>query len=216
MSEGNNVIGYVRVSTEEEGSSPPLLEAQRRAIRGECRRRGWRLLRFEDDIAGAITTHSRPGLERALAACAAGEAQGLVVARLDRVAHSLLEFASLVQRALREGFNLVVIEQGFDLSTLHGRAAADMLVVFAEYERELISERIKAALAVVTKTGTKSGKPIGRPRTLPAKVRNRIRRLHRAGNSYSEIARTLNTEAVPTAHGGRWHASTVRKITSGF
>lgn len=215
MNDENKVIGYVRISTEEEGSSPPLLEAQRRAIRKECKRRGWHLLRFEEDIAGATATHKRPGLEGALAACAAGEAQGLVVAKLDRLTRSLLDFASLVRRAQREGYDLVVIEQGFDLSTSHGRAVADLLVVFAQYERELISEQIKAGLALVKKTGTKSGKAIGRPRTLPATVRSRIRRLHRAGRSYSEIARRLNAEAVPTAHGGRWHASTVRKIVSG-
>lgn len=216
MNKGNKVIGYVRGSTDEQGSSRPLLDAQRRAIRGECKRRGWRLLRIEEDIADAMATNNRPGLERALAACAAGEAQGLAVAKLDYLTRSLLDFASLVQRAQREGFDLVVVEQGFDLSTSHGRALADMLVVFAQYERELISEQIKAGLAVVRKTGTKSGRPIGRPRALPADVRARIRRLHRAGNSYSEIARKLNAEAVPTAHGGTWHASTVRTIVSSY
>ena len=186
MTEGMQVIGYVRVSTDEQGVSGIGLEAQRRAIRVECKNRGWKLLRIEEDVASGKSTNGRPGLERALAGCAAGEAQGLVAAKLDRITRSLLDFAKLVQEAQRRGYDLVVIEQGFDLSTSHGRAMAGMLAVFAEFERELISDRITAALAIVKKRTPKQlrqlseergveVKAIGRPRTLPANVRQRIR-----------------------------------------
>ena len=139
----------------------------------------------------------------------------MVAAKLDRITRSLLDFASLVQEAQRRGYDLVVIEQGFDLSTSHGRAMAGMLAVFAEYERELVSDRIRAALAVAKRKGTKSGKPIGRPRALPANVRARNRRLHKAGHGLADISRRLNADGVPTAHGGRrWYASAVRAIVN--
>ncbi|MBA2741595.1 MAG: recombinase family protein [Actinobacteria bacterium] len=205
MSEGIKVIGYVRVSAEEHDSSGALLDAQRRAISAECKRRGWRLLPFEEDIADGKATTDRPGLERALAACAAGDAQVLITATLETLSRSFADFGRLIERAQSEGWDIVVLDPALDLSTPAGRRCAGVLARVARWEREITGRRIKAALAVSTKKA-------GRPRTLPVNVGARIRRLHKTGHSYSEIARRLNAENVPTAHGGTWHASTVRKI----
>ncbi len=207
MTEGTRVIGYLCVSTDEQGKSGLGLEAQRRAIRKECDHRGWILLRFEEDVASGKTTNGRPGLKRALDACASGEAQALIAAKLDRLSRSVVDFGRLIERAQKEGWDIIVLDPALDLSTPGGRLCAGVLVQVAQWEREIVGQRIKEALAVTTKR-------VGRPRTLPANVRQRIRRLHRSGRSYAEIARRLNEEGVPTAHGGRWHASTVRKISS--
>lgn len=207
MTEGMGLVGYLRVSTNEQGKSGLGLEAQRRAIRKECDHRGWQLLRFEEDIAAGKRTNGRPGLERALVACSSGEAQGLITAKLDRLSRSVVDFGRLIERAQKEGWDIVVLDPALDLSTPGGRLCAGVVVQVARWEREIIGERIKAALAVSTKRA-------GRPRSLPANVRQRIRRLHRSGHSYSGIAGRLNAEGVPTAHGGRWHASTIRKIST--
>jgi DNA invertase Pin-like site-specific DNA recombinase len=213
MTSGAEVIGYARVSTEQQGESRVGLEAQRAAIEAECERRGWQLVGLEHDVQSGQSTNGRDGLQRALEAARAGDVSGVVAAKLDRLTRSLLDFAGLVQDAQRHGYNLVVVDQAFDLATPHGRAMAGMLAVFAEYERELISERVKRALAVVKARGPAPGKkPIGRPAVMDPKVRARIRRMRRTGKSLGAIAERLNADAVPTAHGGqRWHASTVRR-----
>jgi DNA invertase Pin-like site-specific DNA recombinase len=80
VTEGTTVIGYARVSTEEQGAEGAGLEAQRAAIRAECDRRGWILDRIEEDVLSGKSL-KRPGLQRAVDDCRAGEADGLVVAK---------------------------------------------------------------------------------------------------------------------------------------
>jgi len=82
MGNETRVVGYIRVSTEEQGGSGAGLEAQRDAIRGECERRGWALLRIDEDVLSGRTMR-RPGLQVALESCRAGDVSGLVVAKLD-------------------------------------------------------------------------------------------------------------------------------------
>ena len=105
----------------------------------------------------------------------------------------------------------MIVDQAFDLGTPHGRAMARMLAVFAEYERELISERTKAALAVKRAQGV----PIGRPRSMDEDVRKRIKQMRANGMGLSAIAEVLNANRVQTARGGRcWYPSTVRQVVS--
>lgn len=79
------VIGYVRVSTEEQGMSGAGLQAQRAAIRSECERRGWTLVAIAEDIGRSGKDLKRPGVQAALEALGAGQASALVVAKLDRL-----------------------------------------------------------------------------------------------------------------------------------
>jgi DNA invertase Pin-like site-specific DNA recombinase len=86
---------------------------------------------------------------------------------------------------------------------------ANVLATFAQFERRLISQRTKEALAVKKAQGVR----LGRPRTMPASTRRRIERDRAKGKSLTAIAAALNDAGVPTAHGGqRWHASTVRAV----
>lgn len=81
-----SVVGYVRVSTAEQADSGAGLEAQRRAIESEAARRGWKLVQvFEDAGASGKSMNGRSGLQEALQAVEAGQAEGLVVAKLDRL-----------------------------------------------------------------------------------------------------------------------------------
>jgi DNA invertase Pin-like site-specific DNA recombinase len=203
-------IGYCRVSTLEQGDSGLGLESQRAAIEQECERRGWALLRIEEDVASGKKRNGRPGLARALEACESREANCLIAAKLDRITRSLLSFAELVEEAKTGGYDLVVIDQSFDLGTPHGKAMAGMLAVFAEYERELIGQRTSQALQAKKAQGFK----LGRPRTMDEGTRKRILRERRKGLSYRAIAEGLNRDKVPTAQGGsKWHAATVRKAS---
>jgi DNA invertase Pin-like site-specific DNA recombinase len=204
------LIGYLRVSTEEQADSGAGLQAQRRAIRNECQRSGYELVGISEDAGSSgKSLRGRPALNEALAAIERGEADGLIVAKLDRLSRSLLDFATLMERSTRQGWTLIALDLGVDTHTPSGEMLANVLAVFAQFERRLISQRTREALAVRKEQGVR----LGRPQTLPGNVRTRIRKQHRAGNSYSQIARHLNNDAIPTAHGGkRWYPATVRKI----
>jgi predicted site-specific integrase-resolvase len=89
------VVGYTRVSTEEQGTNGAGLDAQRTAIRAECDRRSWDLVRIHEDVLSGRSMN-RPGLQNALAACRGGEAIGLVVAKLDRLSRSIVDFGNLL------------------------------------------------------------------------------------------------------------------------
>ncbi len=199
--------GYIRVSTEEQADSGAGLEAQRRGITEAAAVRGWELLRIFEDHASGKSMNGRKGLKEALRMIEAGEAEALVVAKLDRLSRSLMDFAALMERSRRRGWALVALDLGVDTSTPSGEMMANVLAVFAQFERRMIGQRTKDALAVKRAQGVR----LGRPASLAAGVRSRIRRMHSHGRSLSAIAQELNAEGVPTAHGGRaWYPSTVR------
>jgi DNA invertase Pin-like site-specific DNA recombinase len=213
MTEGTRVCAYVRCSTEEQADKGASLEAQRHAVKLEARRHGWKLADSDifSDVASGKSLGNRPGLEAAIEAVESGRCAGLIVSKLDRLSRNVRDFAGLLERFQRAGWGLVVMDLGVDTSTIMGAAMAQMVSVFAELERKRIGERTREGLAAKQAAGTLKG-PLGRPRALPDKIRERIRSLSRGGESYSAIARLLDSENVPTAHGGRWQAATVRKI----
>ena len=101
VGDGEKVIGYVRVSTEEQSVSGAGLEAQRVAIQAECARRGWELAGVEKDVLSGKSL--KPGLQAALESCRSGEVGGIVVAKLDRLSRSLVDFANLLEGRRRKG-----------------------------------------------------------------------------------------------------------------
>jgi DNA invertase Pin-like site-specific DNA recombinase len=87
-------IGYVRVSTEEQATSRAGLEAQRSAIAAEAERRGWTLVEIVEDAGYSAKDLRRPGIRAVLNAMTTNEAETLVVAKLDRLSRSMLDFAT--------------------------------------------------------------------------------------------------------------------------
>src|SRR5437868_6572289 len=104
-----SVVGYARVSSGEQGESGAGLKAQKRAIREECARRGWHLVRIDEDVLSGKSM-KRPGLIAALDSCRVGETTGLVVAKLDRLSRSVVDFAKVLEEAHKRQFNVVVLD----------------------------------------------------------------------------------------------------------
>jgi DNA invertase Pin-like site-specific DNA recombinase len=203
------VIGYVRVSTEEQALSGAGLEAQRRAITAECKRRGWELVETIEGAGYSAKDLKRPGVQEALRALEAGEAKALVVAKLDRLSRSLLDFAALMATAQKQNWALVALDCAVDTSTPAGEAMAHMLATFGQFERRLIGQRTKEALAAKKASGVR----LGRPPTVPQSVARRIQRQRARGESLRAIADGLNRDKVATAQGGKqWYAATVRHV----
>lgn len=214
--ERTRVVGYIRVSTDEQAGSGLGLEAQRLAIVAEAQRRGWELAAIHEDAgASGKTMEKRPALAEALEAVQSGQAGALVVAKLDRLSRSLLDFAGLMEQSRRQGWALVALDLGVDTTTPAGEMVANVMATFAQFERRLIGERTRSALAVRKAQGMR----LGRPRSLPDDVVERIRaecagRVNDRGQPlYSAIARGLNNDEIPTAQGGaKWYPSTVRAV----
>ena len=143
--------------------------------------------------------NGRPGLQEALQAVERDDAQALVVAKLDRLSRSLLDFASLMDRGRKRGWSLVALDLGVDTSTPSGEMMASVLATFAQFERRLIGQRTRDALAVKRAQGVQ----LGRPREISEQVVERIGNLHATGLTVAAIARKLNDENVPTPRGGR-------------
>lgn len=202
-------IGYVRVSTSEQAESGAGLESQRRAIAATCDHRGWRLVEIVEDAGLSGKSLNRPGLHRAVESIEAGAAQVLVTAKLDRLSRSLIDFASLMERSRRRGWGIVALDLGVDTSTPQGEMMASVMASFAQYERRLIGQRTKEALAVKRSEGVVLGRPrITRPETVAA-----VMALRAKGLTYRAIATELERQGHQPPHGGdRWHNNTVRRI----
>ncbi|MGZ4538682.1 MAG: recombinase family protein [Blastococcus sp.] len=202
----NTVLGYVRVSTEEQAVSGLGLADQRAAIERAAQQRGWPTVIYISDEGYSAKSLARPGIANVLAQLANGEASTLVVSKLDRLSRSLLDFASLMDLARRQGWQLVVLDLAVDTTTPSGQLMANVLASFAEYERQLIGQRTSAALQQKKAAGAR----LGRPRTLDPTITARIVAERAAGSSLPAIARGLNHDGIPTARGGKaWLPGTV-------
>ena len=121
------VIAYVRVSTEEQSDSRAGLEAQRAAIRAECERRGWEIVDVIEDAGYSAKDLKRPGVRIALDQLERKRADGLVVAKLDRLSRSMLDFTALMATAQKQGWALVALDCAVDTTTPAGEAMAHVL-----------------------------------------------------------------------------------------
>jgi DNA invertase Pin-like site-specific DNA recombinase len=203
------VLGYIRVSSEEQRNSGAGLAAQRQSIVAECRRRGWRLIEVIEDAGYSAKDLKRPGVQVALATLRRGEAGALVVAKLDRLSRSMLDFTALMATASKQSWALVALDCAVDTTTPAGEAMANVLATFAQFERRLIGQRTREALAVKRQEGVR----LGRPRTVSEEVRRRVQRERAQKRSLGAIARALTADNVPTAHGGkRWYPSTIAAL----
>lgn len=200
------VIGYRRVSTDEQAENGHGLDAQRTAIEEQAARKGWTVEWREDE--GLSGKQINPGLREALELLRTKQADALVVTKVDRLARSVVNAADIMQAAQQQGWSLIVLDLGMDLSTPSGKAMAQMLAVFAELEREMISTRTKEGLAAARA----KGKQIGRPSTIPTDVRRRIVLAREAGASFGTIARDLTADGILTPTGRpTWDESVVRR-----
>jgi DNA invertase Pin-like site-specific DNA recombinase len=201
------VIGYVRVSTAEQADSGLGLEAQRAALQREAAHRGWTLTIITDEGRTGANLR-RPGIRRALRLIAQGKADALAVAKLDRLSRSNADSAQLFYWFHEAGAALILLDFELDTSSPTGKLIATFMAGLAEWERDMIAARTKAALAALRA----QGKPTGRPAVADHReLERRIKRMRDQGATYQAIADTLNREGVPTMRGGReWRISSVQ------
>ena len=208
-----NVVGYLRVSTREQGDSGLGLEAQKQRIARECATREWTLTGFVTDVASGKRQEKLPNLRLALDELDSSSGDvALMVVRLDRLSRSLGDFAQTIDRARRCGWTLVILDPAIDMTNPWGEALAGMAAVWAQLEAALISQRTKAGLAIARERGT--FQPGLRTRYVNEAVIERLLRWEQQGLSLRAMARRLDAEGALTPAGARggWHHKTIRRI----
>lgn len=202
-------LAYVRVSTvgQADGLS---FEAQERAISSEVARRGWDLADVVTETKSGKSVTGRPRLQEALSLLATGEADALVVARLDRLARSLIDLLTLMQRAEREGWQLVCLSPTVDMTDPFGQCMAQVAGAFAELERKLIGLRQKESVAARKAAGTYRPPP----KRISDEAEERIRHLAGEGMAFRAIAHQLELEGYAAPAGKVWHPRSVGRIAA--
>ena len=222
-------IGYARVSREEQATNGSLsLETQRAAIADYCRRKGWELVAVHEDTRSGKDLR-RNGVQHVLDAAKAGEADAVVVARLDRLTRSVGDLSkSVIEPFRKQGVVFASAAEDFDISTPAGKAMAQMLAVFAEYEREIIAERQRVKVRYRQKQGEFVGRcPYGwrsapGQHSDPAKWQpvpeeqatiRQIRAWRRRGWTQQRIADELNARGTPgPGRKGAWTQVAVLRV----
>ena len=218
-------LGYARVSTDEQVREGVSLDVQRDRIRAYCTAKDLHLTDILVDEGRSGKDLKRPALQDLLARCDRGEVGHVIVLKLDRLSRRTRDLLTLVEDLfLDQDIQLHSVHESLDTSSATGKFTLTLLGSLAQMERQIISERTRAALSYKRQNGQPtSHPPLGfRPngsrkhRMLPVPAElaivQRILTAWRAGGTYLGIAAQLNAEDVPTKRGGSWYAATVRNI----
>lgn len=224
------VIGYVRVSSEQQADEGVSLDAQREKLAQYAALFDLNLVAVHVDAGLSAKTLERPGLEAALTDLREGRADGLLVAKLDRLTRSVRDLGTLLDRYFATGkYALLSVNEQIDTRSAAGRLMLNLLGAVSQWEREAIGERTRDALHHLRAKGVKLGRvglgwerPEGEVdaegrRVLRASEEEqatveRIVELRREGLSLRAIAAVLTNEGRLTKRGGKWEGETVRNV----
>ncbi len=224
------VLGYVRVSTEQQADGGVSLDAQREKLRAYAVAMDLELVAILEDAGVSAKTLARPALQEALRRLEAGEADGLLVCKLDRLTRSVRDLGDLVDRYFATRWSLLSVADSIDTRSAAGRLVLNVLASVSQWEREATGERTKEALAHLRREGVRLGREgLGWCRLTEADANGRrvvadiddegrtvarLLELHREGRSLRAIAAVLAAEGRRTKRGGTWAPETVRKVLS--
>jgi DNA invertase Pin-like site-specific DNA recombinase len=172
---------YARVSTHN-GQDPHM---QTRELREYCQRRGWDIEGEYVDARVSGAKERRPQLDALLAVCRKRRVDAVIVYRYDRFARSLRQLVNALEEFRSLGIEFISLHEGVDTSTPNGRLIFGIFASIAEFERELIRDRVKSGIAAARSKGTR----LGRPRVNVDAAR--IASLRTQGRSVREIAEEL-------------------------
>jgi DNA invertase Pin-like site-specific DNA recombinase len=202
----------LRVSTSEQALSGLGIDAQRVTVAAYAERKGLKIVgEYCDEGISAKSLKGRPAALAALEAVRTGKAAGLLVAKMDRLSRSVVDGAGLMEQAGREGWALHFADLDIDTSTPAGEMAANIIISGSQYERRLISQRTRDALAAKRARGER----LGAAPALPLEVTRRIIRERGEGRTFQAIADELMAEGIPTARGKHcWYPATIKAVVT--
>ena len=178
---------YARVSTDKQSTENQLRELRDVAEKHD----GWQVVHefIDHGVSGAKGPKDRPQLASMLKGVARKDFDVVAAWSVDRLGRSLIDLVAMLQELHSTGVDLYLHQQGVNTRTPAGKALFGMLGVFAEFERSMIQERVRAGMAKARAKGTKSGNPIGRP-AVSLGTEDRIRELRAGGLGILKIAKT--------------------------
>jgi site-specific DNA recombinase len=219
------VVGYARCSTAEQAADGLSLDAQEGRIRAWAQAVDAVVVDVSTDagVSGTKALKDREGGARIaeLLDARRPDVDAVVVLRLDRLGRNAAETLALLRRFRSAPVGLVSVADHIDLATPHGRAMAGISAVFAELERDLLSERTADALSELRSQGRVWNHPPFGWRVDDGRLVDddeeqatlaRMVQLRANGLGYGKIATTLTAEGRPTKRGGPWQAMSVRSI----
>lgn len=222
------MVGYSRVSTFSQADQGSSLEAQKAKVQAYATALDLEVVAHLEDGGISAATLDRPGLTAALALLDAGAADGIVIAKLDRLTRSVKDLGHLIDRYFGQRFALFSVGDSIDTRSAGGRLVLNVLASVSQWEREAIGERTKETLAHLRQQGVKVGRPPlgyeygevgadGRRGLVPVlaelAVVERIAELRAQGLTLQAIAEALTTSGVATKRGAaRWSAKAVRDV----
>jgi DNA invertase Pin-like site-specific DNA recombinase len=218
------VVGYVRVSTEEQATDGVSLAAQRAKLAAYASLYDLEVVAIVEDAGVSAKTLDRPGLSKVLAMVAAGEVEGVLVAKLDRLTRSVRDLGELLDGAFKRGALLSVGEQ-IDTRTAAGRLVLNILGSVAQWEREAIGERTSAALQHKRSRGELvGGVPYGfrvaadgvalEADAGEQEVIAVARELVAGGLSLRKVAAGLAARGYASRSGGEFHAQQIKRMVA--
>jgi site-specific DNA recombinase len=223
--EKTKVVGYVRVSTEEQASSGHSLGAQRAKIVAYAALYDLELVEIVVDDGFSGKSLSRPGMDRVLAMLESGEVQAVLVAKLDRLTRSIADWQTLIQKYFSEskGCQLLSVTDSIDTRTAAGRLVLNVLLSVAQWEREVIGERTRESLQYKIRKGERVGKTRygynldDDGKTLIPNEDEQfgietMKVLRDNGHSLRSIAEILNERGIRTKEGRPWRHTAVERI----
>ena len=207
MTGAGRMIGYIRVSTSGQQENGHSLAGQNKALRDSADREGLTLVDVVQDVESGAK--QRDNLDAAWERVKAGEAEGIMFLRLDRLGRSLAALAALVDEAEKLKASLYAVEGGWQIrrgETVN--SALPVLMGVAQMERSLISRRTKEGLAAARAKGVRLGGKVENN----GELSQRATELRRQGKTLQEIADTFNAEGLKTGRGGDFKPTTVYRM----
>lgn len=209
MREEPNAIGYVRVSTEEQAREGVSIGAQEERIRAMATAKGWTLGEVISDPGFSGKNLSRPGVTRLIERCQKGDISAVIVYKVDRLTRKQKDLWFLLEEVFEKNeVGFLSVTEAFDTTTAAGKAFLGMLGVFAQLERDLVSERTREGLRHKKKMGewigrTPAGFIINKKGKLEEDIQTRktilkAKRLRRGGASIADISRVIGTPKTTT------------------
>lgn len=202
------VSGYTRVSTSEQAADGVSLRVQAEKISAYGVVKDWPLLDIIADEGQSAKSLARPGLQRLLSLVEAGHIDVVIIYKLDRLTRSVADLDRLMKLFERKGVALVSLQESLDATTATGRLMMNLLASVSQWEREVIGERTKDAMAQLKHEGQRYCHAVFDD----AAVLALMQRHRAAGLSYHAIAHELNAAGIPSTLGGQWLANAVRRI----
>lgn len=222
------VIGYIRVSTQAQADDGVSLDAQRTKLTAYAVALDLDLVEIIVDAGISAKTLNRDGVQRALGMLDSGQADGLLITKLDRLTRSVKDLGELVETYFADRFALLSVNDSIDTRTAGGRLVLNVLASVSQWEREATAERTREALAHIAADGVQlGGEALGWKRTDDvdadgrrvvvevadeADVIRTILALRADGMTLRAIASELTERGIATKRGGTWRASTVNAV----